>query len=112
MTSLSRRKDYDDHHQTINTVLQQLQDNGLHVNKDKCSFLEKFIIYQGHRIDKDVLHPTENKVKAVKEAPTLQIASELRSFLGLINYFQQFLPNLSSALHSLHRLTIKGAAWE
>lgn len=105
-------KDYDDHHQTLMTVLQRLQDHGLRVNKDKCSFLQNSIIYLGHRIDKFGLHPTESKVKAVKEAPTPRNVSELRSFLGLINYYQKFLPSLSSALHPLHRLTTKGAPWE
>ena len=100
-------KDYDDHQQTLMTALQRLQDNGLRVNK--CSFLQNSIIYLGHRIDKDGLHPTESKVKAVKEAPTPQNVSELWSFLGLINYYQKFLPNLSSVLHPLHRLTTKGA---
>ena len=103
-------KDYDDHQQTLMTALQRLQDNGLRVNK--CSFLQNSIIYLGHRIDKDGLHPTESKVKAVKEAPNPQNVSELWSFLGLINYYQKFLPNISSALHPLHRLTTKGATWE
>jgi len=44
------------------------------------------------------------KVRAVIEAPAPCRVSQLRSFLGLVNYF---LPNLSSTLVSLHKLLCK-----
>jgi len=97
---------------TLETVLKRLQDNGLRVNREKCSFLQDSIIYLGHRIDKDGLHPTEDKVHAVKKAPAPKDVSELRSFLGLVNYYQKFLPDLASTLHPLHRLLNKGVAYE
>ena len=42
-------------------------------------------IYVGHIIDKDGLHLTEDKVRAIKEAPKPRNISELRSFL-VISY--------------------------
>jgi len=105
-------KDHQDHQHTLEIVLQRLQDHGLRLNREKCSFLQSSIIYLGHRIDKDGLHPTESKVRAIKGAPAPQNLGELRSFLGLINYYQKFLPNLASMLHPLHRLLNKGVTWE
>jgi len=105
-------KDYKDHQSTLETVLQRLQDHGLRVNKDKCSFLQESIVYLGHRIDRKGLHPTEGKVQAIKKAPSPRNVGELRSFLGLINYYQKFLPNLSGTLHPLHKLLNKGVPWE
>lgn len=105
-------KNYQDHQQSLQTVLQRLQDHGLRVNKDKCSFLQSSIIYLGHKIDREGLHPTESKVQAIKKAPAPQNVSELRSFLGLINYYQKFLPNLADALHPLHKLLNKGTSWK
>ena len=67
--------------------------------------VQNSIIYLGHILDKDSLHPTESKVKAVKEALTPRNVGEH----GLINYYQKFLLNLSSILHPLHRLITKGA---
>lgn len=104
-------KDIQDHKERLETALKCLQDNNLRINKDKCSFLQSSMVYLGHRIDKDGLHPTEAKVQAIRSAPVPRNVSKLHSFLGLINYYQKFLPNLSSALHPLNRLLDKGATW-
>ena len=44
------------------------------------------------------------KVKAIQEAPEPRNLTELRSFLGMINYYSQFLPNLSHQLSPLYQL--------
>ena len=56
--------------------------------------------------DEEGLHPTEEKVKVIQEAPTLKNVAELQSFLG-INYYSRFLPNLSTRLAPLYRLLHK-----
>ena len=57
------------------------------------------------------LHPTVDKVQAIKEAPTPQTLSELRSFLGIISYYHNFLLNLSCRLHPLYALLSSRAPW-
>ena len=73
----------------------------------------------GHVIDKDGIHPTQEKVQAIKNAPQpTNIApqptniAQLRSFLGLINYYSKFLPNLSATLTPLYALLNKGQKWQ
>ena len=56
------------------------------------------VVYLGHRISKDGLQPTEEKVKA---APQPTKVSELRAFVGLINYYGTFMQNLSMLATSL-----------
>ena len=51
------------------------------------------------------------KVKAVVEAPEPQYVPQLRAFLGLVNSYNQFLPNLSTLLAPLHKLLKKHAQW-
>ena len=63
-------------------------------------------------IDKDGLHPTQEKVHAIKEAPSPRNVEELRSFLGLINYYGKFLPNLTAKLSPLYVLLNKKQQWE
>lgn len=46
------------------------------------------------------------------EAPTPENVSQLRSFLGLINYYGRFLPNLSSLLAPLYLLLQKKTKWQ
>ena len=85
----------EEHLANLEKVLEKLQNAGLHLNYDKCSFLQPSIEYLGHRIDKEGLHPTHEKVKAIKDAPCPRNITELHSFLGLtISLCQIFQINL------------------
>ena len=54
----------------------------------------------------------EDKVKAVLEARGPSSASEVRSFLGLVNYFGRFIPDLATVSEPLRRLTKKETPYE
>lgn len=101
----------EEHLQNLDKVLAILGAAGIKLNRDKCAFLLPKIEYLGHVIDEQGLHPTEEKVKAIKEAPRPKNISELRAFLGIINYYGKFLPNLSTQLAPLHELLQKKAKW-
>jgi hypothetical protein len=86
-------------------VLRQLRSKNLHLNKDKCQFFKSSIKYLGHKIDSSGLHPLKNKVDAIINMGRPTDAAKVHTFLGMINYYHKFLPNVSSVLHPLHRLT-------
>ena len=91
----------------LETVLQRLQDYNLRVNRDKCSFFREEITYCGHKINANGLHKTQDKIKAVINAPVPENVTQLRAFLGLVNYYSHFLPNMASVLHPLYQLLKK-----
>ena len=95
------------HSENLSAVLDKLDKAGLQLNREKCSFLKSSVEYLGHIIDSQGLHPTTEKVKAIQDAPKPKKVAELRSFLGLINYYSRFLPNLSSKLAPLYNLIRK-----
>lgn len=101
----------DAHLENLEKVLQRLNDFGLRVNKAKCEFFQDVIEYCGHKIDKNGLHKCKDKTDAVLKAPPPQNITQLRSFLGLVNYYRKFLPNLSSVLHPLNCLLQNGNKW-
>ena len=101
----------EEHLRNLEAVLSRLEAAGLRLNKSKCFFLQPKIVYLGHTIDADGLHPTDDKVTAIKEAPAPKDVSELRSFLGIINYYHKFLPNLSNVLRPLYQLLCKKSRW-
>ena len=57
------------------------------------------------------LCPAADKICAVQKAPVPTTVSELKSFLGLINYYSRFLSNLSTLLAPLYHLLQKNAKW-
>lgn len=87
-----------DHLQHLDEVLTRLREAGLHLKKDKCAFLLSSVEYLGHTISANGLHPTTAEVRAIRDAPTSTNLQQLRSFLGLINYYSKFLPHLATTL--------------
>ena len=104
-------KSTEEHLNHLPRLLEWLQDKGFRLKKDKCHFLQSSVEYLGHVIDTNGLHTTPTKQQAIAEARAPTNTSELRSFLGLVNYYGRFLPNVSTTLHPLNRLLQKRAAW-
>ena len=102
----------EEHLKNLDEVLRRLQTAGLRLKSSKCLFMAPSVEYLGHVIDSAGLHPTKAKVKAITEAPTPRNVTELCSFLGLINYYGKFLPNLSSTLAPLYKLLQQNTQWQ
>ena len=100
-----------EHDARVMQVLQRLKQRGVRLKKDKCEFGQSEVTYLGHRVDPEGLKPTEDKVKAIREAPEPRNVNELKAFLGLLNYYSHFLPNLSNTLQALYELLQKGKQW-
>ena len=62
-------------------MLKRLSEAGLRLNKEKCVFFLEQMEYLGHTTDAQGVHPTGEKIKAIKNAPQLKNVTELRSFL-------------------------------
>ena len=67
--------------------------------------------YLGFRITANSIQPTEEKVRAIREAPAPANVQELRSFIGMVNYYARFQPSLSHNIAPLYSLLKKGARW-
>ncbi|KAK8771294.1 hypothetical protein V5799_025462 [Amblyomma americanum] len=82
----------------LKRVLQRMREYCLRLHKDKCKFRQDEVTFLGHRIDAKGLRPKDDNIKAVIEAPEPTSVSELKAFLGLVNYYGKFLPNLATVL--------------
>ena len=100
-----------DHLRNLEKVLRCLKQVGLRLKRAKCAFMLSSVEYLGHRISAEGIQPTQEKVRAIAEASAPNNVSQLRSFLGVVNYYAKFLPNLSTALATLYRLLQKKAKW-
>ncbi|XP_062620772.1 uncharacterized protein K02A2.6-like [Saccostrea cucullata] len=104
-------KDEAEHLRNLDAVLGRLAEYGLRVNLDKCQFFKDKVSFCGHEIDRHGLQKTQKKIEAVVNAPQPTNVSELRSFLGIVNYYARFIPNLSTVLHPLYNLLEKDHKW-
>ncbi|XP_056096372.1 uncharacterized protein K02A2.6-like [Rhinichthys klamathensis goyatoka] len=99
------------HLENLARVLRRLEEYGLRARRDKCEFFKDTITYCGHKIYVNGLHKCHDKLRAVAEAPQPEDVSQLRSFLGFVNYYNRFLPNLATVLHPLNALLQAGKKW-
>jgi len=95
----------------LEEVLKRLKEHGLRAHREKCEFFQK-ITYCGHVVDQDGLHKTQQKVDAVVNAPRPENVQQVRSFLGLVNYYHKLLPNLATTLHPLNQLLEQSKRWK
>ena len=101
----------EEHLQHLREVLSRLQKAGMRLKRAKCRFLLPEVTYLGHKISLKGIRPAAEKVRAVCNAPTPTNVSQLKSFLGLVNFYSRFLSNLSTLLAPLHQLLQKNVPW-
>ena len=104
--------DDDDHLKTLSLVLDRLQNAGFKLNKGKCKFLQFSVTYLGHVIDSEGLHPTADKLKAIREAPAPKDVTALKAYLGLLMFYSRFLPNHATILAPLNDLMKADTKWK
>ena len=105
-------KDDEEHLQNLKNVLQELNRNGLKLQKKKCEFFMPQVEYLGFQITTNGISPTQEKVRAIRDSPAPTNIGELRSFTGLVNYYGRFVPNLANLLAPLYKLMRKDVKWE
>ena len=71
------------------SVLARLERAGLHLNRTKSAFMLPSIQYLGHVISAEGIKPSQEKVRALLQAPAPTDVQQLRSFLGAVNYYVQ-----------------------
>ncbi|RUS83602.1 hypothetical protein EGW08_008656 [Elysia chlorotica] len=104
-------KDDEDHLKNLHKVLSICEEKGLSLRRDKCEFMQPEVTFLGYRLDKHGIYPLEDKVKAIRDAPRPGNAQELRSFLGLVNFYGKFISNVSQILSPLYQLLRHGQRW-
>ena len=100
-----------DHLTNLQRTLERLKESGFRLRKSKCSFFQSSVVYLGHVIDKDGIRPLTNKVEAILKMPLPEDPKQLRSFLGMVNYYDKFLPGLATKCACLNDLLHKDKKW-
>lgn len=98
-------KTQEEHIEHVKEVLQVLRDNEFYAKLRKCEFERPELNFLGHTVGKDGIKPDPKKVSAVQAWPLPKTVTEVRSFLGLANYFRKFIQGFSKLAAPLTHLT-------
>ena len=84
-----------EHEKHLRLVFKRLRENRLYVKPEKCEFAHEEIIFLGHKISAGLIRMDKGKVQAIMEWSVPTKVTELRSFLGLANYYKRFIKEYS-----------------
>ena len=98
---------WEEHLHRLDKVLMKLKNAGLKVNAKKSFFRRPELEYLGYWITREGVQPLPKKVDAIQQMKEPTNRKELRSFIGMVNYYRDMWVRRAHTLAPLARLTRK-----
>jgi hypothetical protein len=76
-------------------VLERLLHYNVKITIQKCKLFVEKVTYLGHEVSQMGISPSKQKTEAIVSAPEPKNVTQLQSFIGLVNYYSKFIPNLN-----------------
>ena len=105
-------KTEEEHLQHLEEIFLRLRKFGLKMKRQKCSFFKKNIQYLGHLVSEKGFELLLEKLKLIRKMSAPRMAKEVKQFLGLIGYYQKFIPHFADNSRQLTKVTHHNVTFE
>ena len=102
---------YEEHLESIKKVFARLELFNLKVNLEKCEFAKEEMPYLGYTISAEGVRPGAEKTKAIDEYPEPDTNEGISRFIGMCNYYRQFVKNFTRESRQLTQLAKANSDW-
>ena len=101
-------KNPEQHQHHLQQVISRLTSVKLTLNQAKCQFACTSIQVLGHNVSKAGIAIDKDKFSHVQSWPIPTTGKDIQSFLGLMNFFRDFIPQYASISRPLDELRLQG----
>jgi hypothetical protein len=108
---LIHSKNHPEHLTHVSGAITKLSKAGLKLNPWKSIFGARELQYLGHTLTSNGVLPGLDKTKAVRECQPPENVKQLKSFLGLANYFRRYIRDFAVLAQPLFALTRNSSTW-
>ena len=97
--------DKNEHYAHLQELFDRLEQHGLVINPEKCLFAVNQLEFLGHQISAAGSIPLRAKVDAVAQFPEPTTVQQMQQFVGLINFYNRFIPKINLIMAPLFQAT-------
>ena len=102
----------EEHDKLVIEVIRKLEENDLYVKLEKCKQKVKEVGFLRVVIGPEGIKMKEEKIKGILKQPTPKCVKDMQKFLGLVNYYYQFIEGFASITRPLHDIVKKDQKWD
>lgn len=96
----------DEHIEHLRVVFQRLKEFHLRLNVAKCVLGAPELEFLGYIVNGKGIRPTSSRVKSISDFPRPKTISDLRRFLGMVNFYRRNVPHAARAQVPLNSLLV------
>ena len=100
------------HLEDLRVVLSGLRNANIQLRRDKCHFGYSSGEFLGHMISSAGRTPSPGLVEKLVDFQPPKTVKELQRFLGMANFYRDYMPNFARVAEPLYQLTRKEQPWE
>lgn len=97
-------KTINDHFSHVKSVLELHKSVGLKLNIKKCQIFRKEVNYLGHLVCEQGIKMIPEYVEKIQQWPIPTTGAELRSLLGFLNYYRDFIKDITVLTADLNKI--------
>lgn len=100
-----------EHDVALAEVIRRLKAAGVKLNKRKCVFCVRQLVFVGHQVSGKGIGPDPAKIEGIADMPEPQDVSGLKRVNGVIQYLSKFIPRLADHMQPMNELLKSDVKW-